>query len=637
VTAAGDDLANRDVVVAELEILRAIIRDEPADAVDAARTAYTSARQRLDRPSSVDELTAGFGLTPFERSVLLLAAGPDLIAAVAEDLSARGAGPRLTFGAALALLPDAHWSAITPAAPLRRWELVNLLNPASPTHSPLAVDERVLHHLAGAGHLDARLAASARRLPDTVGTIGALASAADQVRAAWEQRRPAVLSGPQPANLRAAANDAARLAGLAGMLLPAAELPADVAEREAMLRRMERETVLAGAAWVVEAGDGPEELGTALRALVRLDAPVALVCRTIDVELPPEAVSIRVGRLGPADRRAAFTAGFAAAGRQLTDEELAVVAGVFDLPVAEIEQVARDVEAGAELWPACRARAGVTVGTLAQIVTPRAGWADLVLPGRQLEQLRALVSAVRHRTRVLHDWGFADRTLRGLGSTALFAGPSGTGKTLAAEVIAHELDLDLVIVDLSQVVSKYIGETEKHLRRVFDAAEDGGCVLLFDEADTLFGKRSEVRDSHDRYANLEVGYLLQRMESFRGLAILTTNARDALDQAFIRRLRTIVTFPYPDTELRRELWEKAFPAATPVADLDTRQLAGLDVPGGGIASIALTAAYLAAETDGPVGPGSVHTAARWELAKSGRPERIPPGGGARNGAARIRP
>ena len=168
-----------------------------------------------------------------------------------------------------------------------------------------------------------------------------------------------------------------------------------------------------------------------------------------------------------------------------------------------------------------------------------------MLPPQQLDQLHALVAAVRHRALVLHDWGFAERSTRGLGTTALFTGPSGTGKTLAAEVIAHELGLDLVVIDLSQVVSKYIGETEKHLRRVFDAAEDGAAVLLFDEADTLFGKRSEVRDSHDRYANLEVGYLLQRMESFRGLAILTTNARSTLDQAFTRRLRTIVTFPLP--------------------------------------------------------------------------------------------
>jgi SpoVK/Ycf46/Vps4 family AAA+-type ATPase len=194
---------------------------------------------------------------------------------------------------------------------------------------------------------------------------------------------------------------------------------------------------------------------------------------------------------------------------------------------------------------------------------------------------------------------------------------------MAAEVIARDLDLDLVHVDLSQVVSKWIGETEKHLRRVFDAAEDGGAVLLFDEADTLFGKRSQVRDSHDRYANLEVGYLLQRMEAFRGLAILTTNARSALDPAFTRRLASVVTFPYPDPTLREALWHKAFPVQTPLGELDRRRLAAVDVPGGGIAAIALTAAYLAAESgeddkDVEVEEEHVRTAARWELAKSGR-------------------
>ena len=194
----------------------------------------------------------------------------------------------------------------------------------------------------------------------------------------------------------------------------------------------------------------------------------------------------------------------------------------------------------------------------------RVGWDDLVLPPGQLEQLHALVAAARNRA-VLDEWGFGDRHSRGLGTTALFAGPSGTGKTLAAEVIAHELGVDLFHVDLSQVVSKYIGETEKNLRRVFDAAEDGGAVLLFDEADALFGKRTEVTDSHDRYANLEVGYLLQRMEPFRGLAILTTNARTVLDKAFLRRIQTVVTFPYPDRDARESLWRRAFPDAAAVA------------------------------------------------------------------------
>src|SRR5207302_7868755 len=171
------------------------------------------------------------------------------------------------------------------------------------------------------------------------------------------------------------------------------------------------------------------------------------------------------------------------------------------------------------------------------------------------------------------------RSSRGLGITALFEGPSGTGKTMAAEVIAGVLALDLYRIDLSQVVSKYIGETEKNLRRVFDAAESGGVILLFDEADALFGRRSEVKDSHDRYANIEVSYLLQRMEAYRGLAILTTNMKDALDTAFMRRIRFIVQFPFPDMIPRVEIWQRIFPTSAPTGGLDGVYLAGLDVTG----------------------------------------------------------
>ena len=168
---------------------------------------------------------------------------------------------------------------------------------------------------------------------------------------------------------------------------------------------------------------------------------------------------------------------------------------------------------------------------------------------------------VRQRAKVYETWGFAAKSSRGLGISALFSGPSGTGKTMAAEVLANELQLDLYHIDLSQVVSKYIGETEKNLRRVFDAAEEGGAILFFDEADALFGKRSEVKDSHDRYANIEVSYLLQRMEAYRGLAILTTNMKKALDTAFLRRIRFIVHFPFPDVAARAEIWQRIFPVA----------------------------------------------------------------------------
>jgi SpoVK/Ycf46/Vps4 family AAA+-type ATPase len=208
---------------------------------------------------------------------------------------------------------------------------------------------------------------------------------------------------------------------------------------------------------------------------------------------------------------------------------------------------------------------------------------------------------------------------RGLGITALFAGPSGVGKTLAAEVLASSLKLELYRVDLSSVVSKYIGETEKNLRKMFDAAEGGGSILFFDEADALFGKRSEVKDSHDRYANIEVNYLLQRMESYRGLAILATNVKSALDAAFVRRLRFIVTFPFPGVSERKAIWERVFPPKTPTQDLDFARLARLNVTGGHIHNIALNAAFRAAQNGTPVTMALVLDSARNEFGKLERP------------------
>jgi SpoVK/Ycf46/Vps4 family AAA+-type ATPase len=242
-----------------------------------------------------------------------------------------------------------------------------------------------------------------------------------------------------------------------------------------------------------------------------------------------------------------------------------------------------------------------------------------VLPEPQLTALQQIATQVRQRTRVYHEWGFGQRLARGLGLAALFTGESGTGKTLAAEVLASELSLDLYRIDLSSVVNKYIGETEKNLRRVFDAAEDSGAILLFDEADALFGKRSDVKDSHDRYANIEVSYLLQRMEAYRGLAILTTNLKSALDPAFQRRLRFIVHFPFPDAGQREAIWRRSFPAGAPASDLDYRKLARLQITGGSVRNIALNAAFLAADAGGPLTMQHLLQAAHVESSKLERP------------------
>jgi SpoVK/Ycf46/Vps4 family AAA+-type ATPase len=308
---------------------------------------------------------------------------------------------------------------------------------------------------------------------------------------------------------------------------------------------------------------------------------------------------------------------------------LAHVVSQFSLSVPSIEAASAEVRerllAGSDepvervIWSACRSQARPRLDDLAQRLHPSAGWADIVLPPEQLRLLHDVAAHVRQRARVYEDWGFAKKGGRGLGISALFAGSSGTGKTMAAEVLAAELELDLYRIDLSQVVSKYIGETEKNLRRIFDAAEEGGAILLFDEADALFGKRSEVKDSHDRYANLEVSYLLQRMEAYRGLAVLTTNMRNALDTAFLRRLRFIVEFPFPGAQERAEIWRCVFPAATPTESLDVARLARLNVAGGVIRNIALNAAFVAADRGEPVRMSHLRHAAEIEYAKLERP------------------
>jgi len=242
-----------------------------------------------------------------------------------------------------------------------------------------------------------------------------------------------------------------------------------------------------------------------------------------------------------------------------------------------------------------------------------------VLADAQKQILRQLAAQARYRMTVYESWGFAEKGRRGLGISALFSGASGTGKTLAAEVLARELELDLYRIDLSGVVSKYIGETEKNLKQVFDAAEEGGVLLLFDEADALFGKRSEVKDSHDRYANIEVGYLLQRMENFQGLAILTTNLKSSLDKSFQRRLRFTVDFPFPDAAQREAIWQRVFPSRTPLKNVNPKLLAQLNMTGGSIRNIALNSAFLAAEAHGAVAMEHLLQAARLEAIKIERP------------------
>jgi SpoVK/Ycf46/Vps4 family AAA+-type ATPase len=273
-----------------------------------------------------------------------------------------------------------------------------------------------------------------------------------------------------------------------------------------------------------------------------------------------------------------------------------------------------------DLNRACRAQSNQRLGTLARKLAPRHEWDDLVLPPDSLAHLRELCAQMRHRQTVFGAWGFERCLSLRRGLCALFYGPSGTGKTMAVEIIARELQMDAYKIDLSTVVSKYIGETEKNLSRIFAEAEDSNAVLFFDEADALFGKRSEVKDAHDRYANIETGYLLQRIEEFEGLVILATNLRKNIDEAFFRRVSAAVEFPFPEEADRYRLWRRHFPDAAPVSDdVDFNFLAGrLNVAGGNIKNIAVGAAFMAAANSGRIHMRHVIRAARREYEKIGR-------------------
>ena len=640
--AADWHAANQRYLRAALDLV-AVYLTRPAHAADRERAIDQAQRQlqlaavALPAAAALDTLCAGFGLSPFERDLLLLCAGPELDASFGPLLAEAGgdpARPQPTFSLALAALPDAHWSALAPEAPLRRWRLVEVAAGPALVTSPLRLDERVLHYLLGVNYLDNRLAG----IVEPVRAAGPLAPShqalAGRMAGLWAQPLAAgplpvvQLRGPESADRREIAAAACRSLGWELFALAAADLPADPRELEALMRLWEREAILARAALLLDCDEldaaDPARQRAAIRLARVLDGPLILAGREPRPLAGRPSVSLEVARPAFQERRLLWQQ--ALGGRAASmDGQIEALAAQFSLGAAAIRDAAVEAagalpegHAGSEgerLWQACRSRSRPRLDELAQRIHSPATWDDLVLPPAQLQTLRDLAGQVRQRTKVYEQWGFAAHSSRGLGISALFAGASGTGKTLAAEVIANELQLDLYRIDLSQVVSKYIGETEKNLRRVFDAAEDGGAVLLFDEADALFGKRSEVKDSHDRYANIEISYLLQRMEAYRGLAILTTNMKDALDTAFLRRIRFVVHFPFPDAGQRAEIWRRMFPPATPTEGLDIGRLARLNIAGGNIRNIALNAAFLAADAGEPVRMAHLLRAAQLEYAK----------------------
>ncbi|HPE49933.1 MAG TPA: ATP-binding protein [Methanothrix soehngenii] len=596
--------------------------------------------EKLDPPPALLILSQRFGLSRFERELLLLCAAPELDTRIPALCARAQRDPALnypTLALAFTLLDEPAWDVISPERQLRYWKMLEIDQSSGQPmiSSPLHLDQRILDYIKGLNYSDVRLAPMLSPLDVTPGETRLTPSqqrVADKIVSYMEQFSGSIslpviqLLGPDKYSKQLIASHAAESLGLHLYRMPADLLPASAVDLDDLAILWERERFLLPVCLyldAVEDGTGPEGHTASLnRFLARSHGVFFLDTRE---PLPGLARADAFDVMKPTTDEQEEA--WAEALGEDAGESPGRLAGQFNLDLSMIRQIAtnsfaeRDDEHDLHdrLWKNCLVSTRPRLDVLAKRLDPKATWEEIVLSPTEINLLRQIAPQVRNRRKVYDEGGFRRRMNRGLGIGVLFAGESGTGKTMAAEVIANELQMNLYRIDLSQVVSKYIGETEKNLSRLFDAAEDGGAILFFDEAEALFGKRSEVKDSHDRYANIEINYLLQRMESFRGLAILATNMKSALDPAFVRRLRFIVDFPYPGPEERKNIWLKVFPPETRVEGLDYDRLAKLNLTGGSIHNIALNAAFLAAEAKTPVTMQLVLDAARTEFRKSEKP------------------
>ncbi|MEM8641114.1 MAG: ATP-binding protein [Cyanobacteria bacterium P01_G01_bin.54] len=598
-------------------------------------------------PLTLAQLGQKFQLSPFEQSLLLLAAAPELDANF-QTIFAQAQGsnsPYPTLSLALGLFAEADGSVLAHQCPLHRWQLLQSEGDRWFAHAPLTLDRRIFCYLLGFPDLAPPLDHWLTTLqPDAGESLPPSYQAlSQQLIAAWSApERGAVwpliaLNGVDALTHQQIAAIACNRLGLKAMLLPATALPSLATDLKTWQCLWEREAILSDAVLLLSLDSlaAPEPATRAALSLFlnTLNTPVIVSSHDRLPPLERAVMAIDVPPLSSNEQLALWQQHLEMTGpnghlldsadlkrlyQQLTAQFQLTPTGIRNIcgQVQPDEVMAMTTERlGQQLWHLCRRQARPQLDDLAQRIPAQAGWTDLVLPDRQQAQLADIAHHLNYRARVYQDWGFTTKGDRGLGITALFHGESGTGKTLAAEVIAGACNLDLYRIDLSTVVSKYIGETEKNLRRIFDAAEAGGVILLFDEADALFGKRTEVKESRDRHANIEVSYLLQRMEAYRGLAILTSNFKQNLDPAFLRRLRFIVAFPFPDAQARAAIWQQVFPAQTPTHNLDYARLGQLKISGGNIRNIALNAAFLAAGAQQPVTMTQIRQAAQRDYLK----------------------
>jgi AAA+ superfamily predicted ATPase len=593
------------------------------------------------------QLSAAFGLNSFEAQVLLLGLAIELdstfetlLAQCQFDSGARQ--PTAALALRLCCESADEWVqarlSFSASRPLISWNLIHL---EERTPSLLAtafhLDRRIVNALLGVNEPPAALlermqfvqAPPSDQLirPELAKQLGAIIQhglAADR----WPMRLVVNMFGARGAGRRTLAASACAQLRTPVLTASAADLLSDNS-----LALFLRESILQHAAAYLDCTDLPEEGRAAINRACAGGAHLILIGTTmraawLDIQPRMMVVPFEVPPLNLRERKRLWQIHLGAALNGQGDG----LAAQFPFTPGDIQRVAESARTLAlvrapedpqlsmpDVWQAARAHPQHHLSELARRIEPRYTWDDIVLPDMAQQQLIEIQQQVAQQTRVYEAWGFGKKLSRGRGVSALFSGSSGTGKTMAAEILAGTLNLELYRIDLSCVVSKYIGETEKNLARVFDEAERSSVILFFDEADALFGKRSEVKDAHDRYANIEINYLLQRMEDFQGLAILATNMRQALDEAFLRRLRFLIEFPFPDASQRAEIWRRSFPAEMPQQDLDIDFVARqFKIAGGNIRNIALNAAFLAAAEDAPVQMPHLIRATKREFDKIGK-------------------
>jgi hypothetical protein len=575
-------------------------------------------------------------LSSFDQQILALLVAAEMDPRIPElcgRLQGGGDRPFPTFAVALSLLDESAWESLTPGGPLRFWRLIEVEPHArSVTGASIRIDERILHFLKGIHQITGILSPSLRPVPSPAAEdvapsqLSLVQSILDRWRAEPDYLVPVQLTGPDSPAKELVAFHAAAALGQTLYRINADQIPSAPLETETFGKLWQRDAMLSPVALFIDADDQDLTAGAPVgavidRFLTGLNTTIFVACREPLKRSAGRGFALEIHKPDRSDQRDKWLTTL-----QGDTETAELLAGQFNLnfsDIGHIESYARAVskdKAGFHdrLWRECVRTLDPRLSDLASEVRSHSTWDDIILPPAEFALLRAIVSRVKYRTRVHIDWGYSNKLNRGLGICALFAGDSGVGKTRAAEIVANELHLSLFRIDLSAVMSKYIGEAEKQLRKIFDAAEDGGAILFFDEADALFGKRSEIISSHDRFANVEIDYLLQRIEVFRGLVILATNMKHALDTAFTRRMQFIVNFPFPGPAERRRLWMQAFPRETPVGDLDIERLARFAVTGGTIQNIALQAAFQAAEAGSKVDTKAVLSAARMEFLKMNR-------------------